>query len=374
MMRRRLVWFISIVSFLILYTTYKAIELFPSQDTYMPLLTSLLFFVMLSGMFVYRANIKVFDTFWYRALVWSGSLLMALWSTFIILSIPFDLIHLLLFLFGKPTVFFQSISVSLFYLSVAFTLAGLFQVTLGPKIKSVSVTIENLPTSFRGLKIIQISDLHVGPTIRKGYVEAMVKTANAEEPDFIFFTGDMADAKVQSILEHLNPLENLKSKLGSFYTTGNHEYYWGATELIEKISSLGFTPLLNKNAVIKIGEHKLLIGGVTDPAGGEMLKGHKPDMAKAAETSEQPDFKILLAHRPDACHEAVGLGFDLQFSGHTHAGQYFPFSLLIGLAHKYYRGLYRHESMWIYVNPGTGYWGPADRLAIHSEISLITLM
>jgi predicted MPP superfamily phosphohydrolase len=136
---------------------------------------------------------------------------------------------------------------------------------------------------------------------------------------------------------------------------------------------LGFVTLLNENKILKVGETSLMVAGVTDPVGVHMLRGHASDTTKALTSSEESQFKILLAHRPDACHGAESLGVDLQFSGHTHAGQFFPFSLFIGLAHKYYNGLYRHGNMWLYVNPGTGYWGPANRLGVVSEISCLTL-
>jgi len=125
--------------------------------------------------------------------------------------------------------------------------------------------------------------------------------------------------------------------------------------------------------MLVINNSKLLIAGITDPAGTHMLPGHAPDLAKALQTGEQTDLKILLAHRPEACYAAEPLGVDLQFSGHTHAGQFFPFNILVWLVHKYYKGLNQHGRMWLYVNPGTGYRGAANRFAIASEISLISL-
>jgi len=155
--------------------------------------------------------------------------------------------------------------------------------------------------------------------------------------------------------------------------TGNHEYYWDPEGLIAKMRELGFTPLLNENAALKIGESRLLVAGVTDPMGAAMTPAQKPDVSRAAHSDEKADLRILLAHRPDASTEAEPLGFDLQFSGHTHAGQFFPFSLLIGLEHRYSRGLYRHGRMQVYVNPGTGFWGPPNRLGVPAEITLATL-
>jgi predicted MPP superfamily phosphohydrolase len=384
-MSSRFLKFIIIVSIFVIYTSYKAIQLLPSQRIAALIITALVFLLMLGGMFLYRANISLFDAIWFRIFSWAGILVMGLWATFIIISIPLDIFRLTVFTIGK-IIGSSEVDVArrdfLFRGAYAFTLAlsgglaglGFLEVLRGPKVKEVSVPVKNLPPSLFNLKITQISDLHVGPTLRKGYVEEVVRLANATNPDLIFLTGDIADAYATSIAEHLGPLENLKSKFGSFYVTGNHEYYWGAEALIEKVKQLGFTPLLNDNAILQIGKNKILVAGVTDPAGEQMLQGHKPDVAKALSTKSECDFKILLAHRPDACIEAEALGANLQFSGHTHAGQFFPFSLFIRLAHKYNRGLYQHGQLWLYVNPGTGYWGPANRLGVMSEISVITLV
>ena len=147
----------------------------------------------------------------------------------------------------------------------------------------------------------------------------------------------------------------------------------GYVEVIAKMKELGFTTLLNENVILKIGEQNLMIAGVRDPAGENAVADDAPNAKQTATTYEKVDLKILLAHKPDACEEAEGLGFDLPFSGHTHAGQFFPFSLFIGLAHRYAGGLYQHGRMWAYVNLGSGYWGPADRLGVRSEITLVTL-
>jgi predicted MPP superfamily phosphohydrolase len=154
--------------------------------------------------------------------------------------------------------------------------------------------------------------------------------------------------------------------------TGNHEYYWDAPGLVQKVRELGFTALINENRIVQVGSAKILIAGITDPM-GQMLSGHAPDINKATRSSESTEFKIFLSHRPDAYLQSEPRGFDLQFSGHTHSGQYFPFNLLIGFFHKYSRGLYRHGHLWVYVNPGTGYWGPANRFGVPAEITLLTL-
>jgi predicted MPP superfamily phosphohydrolase len=363
---------------LVVYTCFKSIQLRPSQPLAAVAVALSLFALMLGGIFIYRRKTAVFETLWFRALTWSGSLVMAAWSTFVLISIPFDLVNFGMFVVGfdptKRVALFHSVNIWVLAVSVLFVALGFLQVRRGPRVKSVELRIDDLAPALDGFKIAQISDLHVGPTLRAGYVRGVVERVNATGPDMVMFTGDLADARVASIGHHLQPLSELRARYGRFYVTGNHEYYWNASELIAKMQELGFTALLNQNRIVAVGESAVLVAGVTDPAGEHEDPGHKPNAAQALASSGPSQFKILLAHRPDACEEAGRLGADLQLSGHTHAGQYFPFSLLIGWFHKYSRGLYRHGQLWVYVNPGTGYWGPADRLGVAPEITLLTLM
>jgi len=238
-------------------------------------------------------------------------------------------------------------------------------------VSEVRVPIARLPAELEGLRIAQISDLHVGPMIRGGYVERVVQRVLDLKPDLIAVTGDLADGVPEKLKVQVQPLSKLKAPLGVYYVTGNHEYYWGAQAWIDKAAELGFIPLLNENRIVSVRGSKVLVAGVTDTFAEQFIPSHRSDPAKAAATDEKPALKILLAHRPDSCLEAEPAGFDLQLSGHTHGGQFFPFSLLIPLFHRYWRGLNRHGRLWLYVNQGTGYWGPPDRFAVPSEITLL---
>ncbi len=354
-----------IVGIFFAYTSYKAAQLSNGPASVAMLGTAMLFVLMLSSMFIYRSHESVFDEWWFRALAWTGSLTMAVWATFILLSIPVDILSVVVSIPRK-------INPGLAIASTLLVAAGFVQASLGARIKSVQIEVPNLPSAFHGLKIVQVSDLHVGATLRKNYVGRVVEKINATKPDLVLLTGDVADGHATSIAEHLEPLRRLKPRYGAFYVTGNHEYYWGVNDLVAQIKGLGFTPLLNENKIITINERPLMIAGVTDPA-GEIINGHTPDIVRAGTSASSPELKILLAHRPGAYEQAEPLGFDLQFSGHTHSGQFFPFNLLIGFFHKYSRGLYRHGRLWLYVNPGTGYWGPPSRLGVVPEITLATL-
>lgn len=290
------------------------------------------------------------------------------------ISIPVDIVHFVYSMFNNGEFFigFRGYLIIL-GISLAATLIGLLEVLMGPKIVEVEIPVENLPENLNGLSIAQISDLHIGPTIQSRYVSKVIKKTNATNADLVVITGDLADAHTESIKKHLQPLGNLKSRFGTFYVTGNHEYYWGVDSLLPELEKLGLHVLMNTNQVIPVGSSKLLVAGIPDPVGKHFNKEHLPDLKKARETQTPTDFNILLAHRPDPYARAEKFGFHLQFSGHTHAGQFFPFSLLIPIAHKYYRGLNRFGKLWLYVNPGTGYWGPANRFGIASEITLARL-
>jgi predicted MPP superfamily phosphohydrolase len=376
--------FYIILALLIGYTAFKVTQIWPSRIYFTLPLTLAMFALMLSSTLIYRSNTTAFDKAWFHFFAWSGSFMMGLWAAFILFSIPIDLFRLLAFAthwisagasydFDGRDFFSQNFYLVVLAIATLSAAIGLIDVLRGAKVKAVNVPIENLPATLQGLKIAQISDLHIGMTIRKNYVEQVVQRTNATEPDLIIITGDLVDAKTESILEYLSLLSKLKSRYGVYFITGNHEYYWDAENLLEKLEEIGLQPLINANKVLQIANARILLAGITDPA-GRYLAGHSPDIKKSINSQEETDLKILLAHRPNTYLEAEPLGFHLQFSGHTHAGQFFPFSLLIGLAHKYYRGLNRHGKLWVYVNPGTGYWGPTNRFAVASEISLISLI
>ena len=309
---------------------------------------------------------------------------MGIWATFILYSLPIDLIHLALQGMKNFTApielnplrreFLSTwIPASLLGIAGGSSALGFLEASSNPKIKEIEVPIENLPHELEGLKIAQISDLHIGPTIRKDFVSRVVQQVLAVEPDLIAVTGDLVDGVPHRLEEHFEPLSRLKAPLGTYYVTGNHEYYWGAEEWITASRRIGFTPLINENRILEIRGSRLLLAGVTDTGAHDFVASHRSDPRKAVESSLSCSLKILLAHRPDSCMEAEPAGFHLQLSGHTHAGQFFPWNFLVRLAHKYYRGLNRHGKMWVYVNAGTGYWGPAHRFLVPSEITLIRL-
>jgi predicted MPP superfamily phosphohydrolase len=371
-----------ILASLWIYTTFKILQIWPAHIIACTVGVYCYFAVMIGWMFLYHGKPALIHKLWFRLFAWVGSFAMGIWASFILFSFVFDVGLLIYLLFSRVLHVFPSYPVAkiilnadltILGLSLLITVLGFIETLRGPKVKNVLLTIPTLPAALNNLKIAQLSDLHIGPTIRKSYIEKVVKRTNATHPDIIVVTGDLADAKAKAIANELAPLGNLMSRLGIFYVTGNHEYYWDAAGLIAAVTQLGFVPLINDNRVLDFNGAKILVSGVTDSIGGNFLKGHHPDLTKAAATDEHTDLKILLSHRPDSYIEAEQLGFNLQFAGHTHAGQFFPFNVLLPLAYKYYRRLNHYGNLWLHVNPGTGYWGPANRFGVPSEITLLTL-
>mgnify|MGYP000742307470 CR=1 FL=1 len=250
---------------------------------------------------------------------------------------------------------------------------GLFQARRKASIITQNIAIEKLPSEFEGLTIAQISDLHVGPTIKADYARTVVDQVNALQPDLIFFTGDMVDGSVDRLSEDVEPLRYLKSKYGTYFVTGNHEYYSGAEQWVDKVHELGMIHLENEHRILKKGKASLAIAGVTDLMAHHTIKSHKTDPHKAMRGIPDDMPSIMLAHQPGTVELTQGLSIDLLVSGHTHGGQFMPFNLAVAKAHKYYAGLYNHGTMQVYVNRGTGYWGPPLRLGIPSEITLFKL-
>jgi len=250
---------------------------------------------------------------------------------------------------------------------------GIYEATSDWTVESIYIPFSGLSEDLQNIKIVQISDIHVGPTIKKETIEKLVEKVNSLNPDIIAITGDLVDGSVSSLREDVSPLMNLRSKLGTYFVTGNHEYYSGALAWIRELKSLGIKVLLNESDVLSIKNSTLLISGVTDYRASSILPEHATNPEICLVNNEHCDLKILLAHQPKSVFRAAKAGFDLQLSGHTHGGQYFPGNILIYLFQEYVVGLYKHENTWLYVNRGTGYWGPPIRTGNKPEITEIFL-
>jgi len=364
---RRWLVFVSVVVLLVLYTGLELGFLVPKAPLAAIWSVDVAFFWLLIGwQLAQRRGASARSRAW-AAFGWVAAFATGLWATFVLLTLPVDLAAL-----ARSAAPPRALMLGVLAVSALLAALGLRQALAGPVVREVSVPISGLPEALAGLRIVQVSDLHVGPMIAKDYVGAVVDDVLSLEPDLVALTGDIADGAVEHLAAHVAPLARLRAPLGVYYVTGNHEYYWGAEPWVRKMKELGLTPLIGEGKIVEKDGARLLVGGIPDPAALSFVPAHRGDASEVAAAGEA-DFKLLLAHRPDAYEQSEPAGFDLQLSGHTHGGQFFPFSVIVGLAHRYRRGLHKHGRLWLYVNSGTGYWGPPHRFAVPAEITLLVL-
>ncbi len=239
----------------------------------------------------------------------------------------------------------------------------------------VPIPVEDLPAELDGFRIVQISDLHVGYTIDRAYVEAIVACVNDLNADIVAVTGDLTDGTVEQLRNDVEPLSGLESRYGSFFVTGNHDYYYGqGREWVEEAQRLGLEALINEHRLVDHRGGRVLVAGVPDYKAGDFVEEHASDPRESLDGAPEADVKILLAHQPRSVEEAAAVGFELQLSGHTHGGQIFPFQLVARMTQPFIAGLHRVRGTWLYINGGTGYWGPPFRLFAPSEITVLTLI
>ncbi len=250
---------------------------------------------------------------------------------------------------------------------------GIYEARKRPGIVNVTVPLKNLPAAFEGFRIVQISDIHAGLTIGREWIATVAEDVASLAPDLIALTGDLVDGSVAHLRDDVEPLASLKAPFGRYYVTGNHEYYSGAAPWVEEVQRLGFTPLMNEHVIIEKNGERLVLGGVTDVTAGGFIAEHRSDPQRAFAGAPTDTTRILLAHQPKSINAAASVGIDLQISGHTHGGQFFPWNLLATLGQPYLKGLHDHNGTWVYVSKGTGYWGPPVRVGARSEITVLTL-
>lgn len=313
---------------------------------------------------------------WSDRLAWAGMLAMGLFSSLLVLTFFRDVLLLIADIFNlysTATVSDTAAAVPLLAFSV--TVIGFLNARRVAGVRDVEVPISNLPPALHGFTIVQISDIHVGSTIKRGYLNAIVNKVNRLAPDLIAVTGDLVDGSVKQLSPHTAPLEKLTARHGAFFVTGNHEYYSNANEWIAEVRRLGLTVLMNEHVLLTHQHATLLVGGVTDYNAHQHDESHRSDpQAAMAGAPIHVTFKLLLAHQPRSAEAAANAGFDLQLSGHTHGGQFFPWNLFVPLQQPFTAGLNRLHDLWVYTSRGTGYWGPPKRLWAPSEITRLRLV
>jgi predicted MPP superfamily phosphohydrolase len=250
-------------------------------------------------------------------------------------------------------------------------IGGLVNVARGFDVRRVRVPLAKLPATASGYSIVQLTDVHVGPTIGRDFVEAVVRETNALAADMVVITGDLVDGSVEQLRRLVEPLRDLRARDGVFFVTGNHEYYSGADAWIAHLATLGIRVLRNERIPIR---DAFDLAGVDDASAHRMLPDHGQDVAKALVGRDPSRAVVLLAHQPKALKDAVRGQVDLQLSGHVHGGQMIPFNWIARLDQPVIAGLHLFEQTWIYVSSGTGYWGPPMRVGSGAELTRIELV
>ena len=324
---------------------------------------------------------------WADALQYGGWILFGLFSLLLAFTIAVDLVLLLLRLLGRLSgrqllpvdlerrrFLRRLLNYGVLGVTAVVGGAAFVQARRRAAVKRVTIAIDGLPPSLHGLRIAQISDLHVGPTIRDADMRGVVEVVNGLAADLVAVTGDLVDGSVDRLAPFVAPLAELRSRHGTFFVTGNHEYYSGAVPWLAHCAEvLGWRVLGNEHTVVDHDGGRLIVAGVHDISGHRIVPEHTSDPAKALAGAPAADLRLLLAHQPKSVLETEGLGVDLQLSGHTHGGQYFPFTVLLRLALRFTTGLHRVGATWLYINAGTTYWGPPFRLGSAQEITLVEL-
>ncbi|WSB00757.1 metallophosphoesterase [Streptomyces sp. NBC_01794] len=244
---------------------------------------------------------------------------------------------------------------------------GAYGVLRGPRVKRVTVPLARLPRAAHGFRIAVVSDIHLGPILGRAHTRRIVDTINATSPDLVAVVGDLVDGTVADLGPAAEPLAQLRARHGSFFVTGNHEYFSGAEEWVDHVRELGLRPLRNERVEIAGFD----LAGVNDLAGES--EGDGPDFAKALGDRDPARASVLLAHQPVVIHDAVEHGVDLQLSGHTHGGQLWPGNYLAALANPTVAGLERYGDTQLYVTRGAGAWGPPVRVGAASDITVVQL-
>ncbi len=245
---------------------------------------------------------------------------------------------------------------------------GIYNGTILPRIRSIPVKLDNLQTP---LTIVHLTDIHLGVFLQKDFLQDIVTLTNKQHPDLVVITGDIIDMPPEKIGDTLDPLQQLETRYGVFCVPGNHEYYYGVAGILDKLAGLGVTILGNRSKQIA----GINIAGVYDLAALRLKRGPFPDLEAALDKRVADLPTVLLAHQPKfiqyvAPHHRI----DLMVSGHTHAGQIFPFSLLVLIDQPYLHGLYRHDAVTqLYVSSGAGFWGPPIRFGAPAEIAVLQL-
>jgi predicted MPP superfamily phosphohydrolase len=305
-------------------------------------------------------------------LSWAGSLCMGLFSSLFLLTLLRDIV--LLFVPASLPGAAADSALAVVTIALLVTLIGFFNARRVARVVHVDVPITGLAPALQGFTIVQLSDIHVGPTIKSRYVSAIVKRVNTLKADMVAITGDLVDGSVPELRKHTAPLGTIASRHGTFVVTGNHEYYSGADAWMAEFRRIGMRGLMNEHVVVDHDGAPLVVAGVTDYTAHHFDAAQQSDPQRAGAGAPQGATSVLLAHQPRSAEAAAAAGFDLQLSGHTHGGQFWPWNLFVRFQQPYTAGLHRLNQLWVYTSRGTGYWGPPKRFGAPAEITRLRLV
>ena len=325
--------------------------------------------------------------------IWLGLLLMGLFSSLFVLTLLRDvflvLAWLLTWLFSLGGVALVSLDELQAYSAAAVPVLALVATAWGfwsarrtARVVRVDVPISGLPAPLHGFTVAQISDIHIGSTIKRPYLQRIVERVNSLGADMVAITGDLVDGRVADLALHVAPLSGLLSRHGTFFVTGNHEYYSGVQPWIDELRRLGVQVLVNQHVVLwhpaaeaGLPGASLVVAGVADFSAHHFMESHRSDPDAALKGAPADvHTRLLLAHQPRSAQAAAKSGFHLQLSGHTHGGQIWPWNHFVRYQQPFTAGLNRLHQLWVYTNSGTGYWGPPKRFGVPSEITHLRLV
>ena len=297
-----------------------------------------------------------------RLLMWGGLVALGAFSSLVVLTVVRDAALLALVAASVfvplpwPLPRVLAASAVVVPAAAAFlTLIGYANARRIARVRDVEIPIASLPPALAGFTIAQITDVHVGPTIGRRHVEAVVDAVNALEADLVAITGDLVDGSVAELAHDTAPLARIAARHGVFFVTGNHEYYSGVHAWVAQLRGMGIRVLLNEHVVVEHeGEH-VVVAGVTDATAHHFVPAHRSDPQRAIAGAPPAALKLLLAHQPRSAGPAHRAGFDVQLSGHTHGGQFLPWNFFVRFQQPFTAGLGRLGRLWVYTSRGTGY-------------------
>ena len=309
------------------------------------------------------------------ALYYTLSLAVAVTVSLFFITLLYDLVHTtaqqIPFDQGRRRFMKITFDVTMLILAFSYILKGLIGGIKRPELNKVDVYIKDL--GFDELTVVQLTDVHIGNTIGKEFVQECVERINALKPDIVVITGDLLDRKIEDVKDDLSPLKELQARFGTYFVLGNHEYYHGAEDIADYMPELNIKALLNESVIIRDGNKALNIVGINDLQ-SVRFNTLPIDTYRAFENVDKTVPTILLSHQPKSIEEVKNKKYDLMLSGHTHGGQIFPFGVLVMLQQPFLAGLHAvTDTKQIFVSRGTGYWGPPVRVFAPSEISVLTL-